>query len=308
MMLESRWKRSLACFFSFAVAALSPECTTGSARRSVGLWRNRCWSHYCLLGCKTGAATWSCWNPSGAPGRHGYRGPLSHRPRTFRSVGVMRARFYLRAAAHYGVNDLDHRANWLSEPHVDEAIFNAMLREASVTVVLHHRIRDTGGVTVEKRHVVELITEDGESWRAKVFADCSYEGDLMAQAGVHYTWGARSGQEYGESLAGVREHTPAHQFNVAALGIRPATCSLPGDRPRDRLRRRLRRQKSAGLQLSVVLTNDPANRIPFPRPEGYDRCALRSARAPILPISAAPWTRAASEGLLQPGPNSEPQG
>jgi len=74
-----------------------------------------------------------------------------------------------------------------------------MLRERSVTVVLHHRIREHGGVTVEKRHVVELITEDGESWRAKVFCRLQLRGrpDGAGRRALQ-PGGRESGQEYGE--------------------------------------------------------------------------------------------------------------
>ena len=56
--------------------------------------------------------------------------------------------------------------------------------------------------------------ENGEKYTAHIFADCTYEGDLMAQAGVTYTWGRESSAQYGESLAGVRGETPLHQFLV----------------------------------------------------------------------------------------------
>ncbi|MEI9973316.1 MAG: FAD-dependent oxidoreductase [Ignavibacteriota bacterium] len=57
--------------------------------------------------------------------------------------------------------------------------------------------------------------EDGSVYRARVFVDCSYEGDLLAQAGVSFTWGREGRAEYGESLAGVLEKTPKHQFTLA---------------------------------------------------------------------------------------------
>src|SRR5882757_7159752 len=211
MTLGLRWKHFLACFCTFVFAALplSAQSTPSADLLVYG-------------GTAAGVVTAYSAAKQGLhvvllePGAHlggMVTGGLSATDLGhFQIIGGYARVFYLKAAAYYGVKDLDRPANWLSEPHVDEAIFSAMLREAGVTVVLHRRIREHGGVTVKKRHVATLITEDGESWRAKIFADCSYEGDLMAQAGVHYTWGRESGQEYGESLAGVREHTPAHQF------------------------------------------------------------------------------------------------
>ncbi len=211
MTLKSRWKRLLAFFFGFIVAALhlsaqqAPSIdllvyggTAAGVITAYSAARQRL--HVVLLepGAHLGGMVTGGLSAT----------DLGH----FQIIGGYAREFYLQAAAHYGIKDLNRPTNWLSEPHVDEAIFNTMLRRAGVTVVLHRRIREHDGVTVDKRHVTALITEDGEAWRATIFADCSYEGDLMAQAGVHYTWGRESSLEYGESLAGVWPHTPAHQF------------------------------------------------------------------------------------------------
>lgn len=192
----------------------------------------------------------------------------------YQIIGGYARAFYLRAASHYGTTNLDRPANWLSEPYVDEAIFNDMLREAGVTVVLHRRIREHKSVTVENRRITALTTEDGTSWHAKIFADCSYEGDLMAQSGVRYTWGRESSQEYGESLAGVRSNTPSHQFTwplsaydaqhhlypeIDAGPLAPAGSSD---------------KKIQAYNYRLILTNDPSNRLPFPRPEGYNRAGF----------------------------------
>jgi hypothetical protein len=58
------------------------------------------------------------------------------------------------------------------------------------------------------------VTENAKEL-GKIFADCSYEGDPMAQAGVSYTWGREGIDQYeSELLAGVRDRTPYHQFTV----------------------------------------------------------------------------------------------
>jgi len=84
-----------------------------------------------------------------------------------------------------------------------------------VSVYFHERLREKNGVTAAGRRIVSITTEDGREWRGAVFADCSYEGDLMAESHVSYTWGRESAAEYGESLAGVRAQTPGHQFGWA---------------------------------------------------------------------------------------------
>ena len=79
-----------------------------------------------------------------------------------------------------------------------------------------------------------VVLENGDAFAGKVFADASYEGDLMAQAGVSYTWGREGTNEYGESLAGVREHTPLHQFRVPVSPVRRRRQAPAGNHGADR--------------------------------------------------------------------------
>ena len=69
-------------------------------------------------------------------------------------------------------------------------------------------------VVKQGNRIIEIVTENGARFRAKYFADSSYEGDLMAQAKVSYTFGREGIKQYGESLAGIRAHTESHQFAV----------------------------------------------------------------------------------------------
>jgi hypothetical protein len=179
--------------------------------------------------------------------------------------------FYVKAAAHYGLHDLDRPENWRSEPHVDEEIFRTMLKDAGVDVYFHERLREQGGIERQGRHLVSVTTVDGKHWPAKIFADCSYEGDVMAQAKVTYTWGREASSEYGEDLAGVRANTPKHQFlwPLSAYDeqhhllpeIDPGPLAAPGSGDK----------KVQAYNFRLILTNDPADRLPFPRPQAYDR-------------------------------------
>jgi len=186
-------------------------------------------------------------------------------------IGGYARDFYLKAAAHYGIHDLNRPGNWRSEPHVDEEIFRSMLKEAGVDVRLHERLREKGGVNRKAQHIISITTEDGEHWHAAVFADCSYEGDLMAHSNVGYTWGRESMQEYGESLAGVRGTTPKHQFGWAMSDrdkngrlyreVDPGPLAAPGSDDK----------KVQAYNFRLILTTNPDDRLPFPKPEGYDR-------------------------------------
>jgi FAD dependent oxidoreductase len=189
----------------------------------------------------------------------------------FTIIGGYARDFYMQAAAHYGLQNLDEAANWRSEPHVDADIFRAMLADAGVTVYFHERLREHGGVRRSGKTIRALTTEDGKQWTARIFADCSYEGDVMARAKINYTWGREPTTQYGEDLAGVRAQTPAHQFKwpVSAFGeqhrllpeISPGSLAAPGSGDK----------AVQAYNFRVILTRDPNNRLPFPMPAGYDR-------------------------------------
>ena len=270
MMLESRWKCSAVLFLTLVVAALHLNAQPAPPTDLLVYGGTAAGVMTAYSAAKQGLHVVLL-----EPGEHlggMVTGGLSATDLGhFQIIGGYARAFYLRAAAHYGVEDLDHPANWLSEPHVDEAIFNAMLREAGVRIERHRRILERRGVIVEKRQVVELITEDGGRWSAKVFADCSYEGDLMAQAGVRYTWGRESSQTYGESLAGVRPNTPAHQFTWPLCAYDQQHSLYPEIDPGPLAPASSGDKKVQAYNFRLILTNDPSNRIPYPRPEGYDR-------------------------------------
>ena len=186
-------------------------------------------------------------------------------------IGGYARDFYMKAAAQYGVNNLDQPANWLSEPHVDEDIFRTMLREAGVTVVFRQQLREENGVELRGKRIVSLTTANDKRWQASVFADCSYEGDLMAQAKVSYTWGREPASEYGENLAGVRGNTPKHQFLWPVSAYDDAHHLLPEIGPGPLAAPGSGDKKIQAYNFRLILTNDPANKLPFPRPDGYDR-------------------------------------
>lgn len=188
----------------------------------------------------------------------------------FQIIGGYARDFYLEAAAHYGVHDLTRRQNWLSEPHVDEAIFAKWLKQAGVEVQFYERLRETGGVAKKGTHITSVATEDGKIWQAKVFADCSYEGDLMAQAKVTFSVGRESTKVYGEDLAGVRVDTPKHQFLWAISAYDDHHQLLPYIDPGPMGSNGEGDTKVQAYNLRLILTNDPANRLAWTKPAGYD--------------------------------------
>ncbi len=185
-------------------------------------------------------------------------------------IGGLALEFYMRAGRHYQLERHLQEIAWMPEPKVAESIMRQMLKEAGVALLEGHRLRETAGVRKEGARIVEIATEVGGAFRGAVFADASYEGDLMAQAKVSYTFGRESTRQYGESLAGVRAVTPSHQFAVDIPArdetgrLLPEISAEPRGEPGSADRR------IQAYNFRVIATDLPENRLPWPKPEGYD--------------------------------------
>ena len=182
-------------------------------------------------------------------------------------IGGYALEFYWRLGRYYQMNRFGQDIAWLHEPHVAEQIFREMLAEAGVTVLYNQQLR-THGVIKNGTRITSVAMESGATFTAPVFVDSSYEGDLMAQAGVHYTWGRESAAQYGEPLAGVRGVTPFHQFTVdipAYDAIRHLLPEIAAGAPgetgaADRL------VQAYNFRLCLC---DDAGRVPIAMPPGY---------------------------------------
>jgi hypothetical protein len=185
-------------------------------------------------------------------------------------IGGMALEFYLRAARRYDLGQHLQSIAWMPEPHVAESIFFEMLSEANVKVLFRHRLKEKTGVSLAGGRIRWIEMENGYRFRAPIFADCTYEGDLMAQAKVSYTVGREGISQYGESLAGVRAETPHHQF-LYPIPARDANGRLYpeiGDYPRGTPGEG--DHKVQAYNFRVIASNDPMKRRPWPKPEGYD--------------------------------------
>lgn len=129
-----------------------------------------------------------------------------------RTVGGISREYFTRLVASYG-KTLEWNKPFVSkgggpatggaysiEPHVAERVFNDMAREAKVPVHFGARL---ASVKKEGARIVEFTTEEGNVFRAKMFIDTTYEGDLMAKAGVSYTLQREGNAKYGETYNGI---------------------------------------------------------------------------------------------------------
>jgi len=172
---------------------------------------------------------------------------------------------------------------WTYEPHVAARVTDAMLKEAGVRVLTKQTME---GVEKAGTRIVGLRTSGG-THTAKVFIDATYEGDLMARAGVVWHLGRESRDEYGESYAG-RQYPKAKMaingFDANGLPLPFITSVRPGD-------------DQAGEETVMVysfrlcLTKNAANRVPFPEPKSYDPARFELVRRYFqkYPNAPVPW-------------------
>lgn len=185
-------------------------------------------------------------------------------------IGGMALEFYWRVGVKYEMSRYANEVAWFYEPHVGEQVLKEMLDQAHVDVRLHQRLRERTGVEKAGAEIRAITMEDGNSYRARFFADCTYEGDLMAQSHVTYTFGRESSAQYGESLAGVRDRTPLHQWQVPVKARDENGKFLPEVSPEPKGETGSADRKVQAYNYRMILSDDPANRVPFPKPANYD--------------------------------------
>lgn len=152
---------------------------------------------------------------------------------------------------------------WTYEPHIAEEVFNEMLKEAGVQVVLNETLES---VDKKGESIINIKTYSKRCFKGKVFIDASYEGDLLAAAGVEYRVGRESRKEYGESLAGVvytKKIVPirAVNNNNEVLPLITGIQKIPegqGD------------HKIMTYSFRLCLSSDTNNQVPFYKPVDYE--------------------------------------
>lgn len=179
-------------------------------------------------------------------------------------IGGYSREFYERAGKHYGVP-----IQWYVESRVAERILNEMVQEAGVTVLYGQRLRERNGVSKQGTRIDSITMENGRTFRANVFLDATYEGDLMAQANVSYSWGRESSAQYGESLGGVRERTPKHQFEVDVSAFDEQGKLLPEIQQGPRGHSGAGDKKVQAYNFRLCMTQVKSNLSPVSRPASY---------------------------------------
>lgn len=172
--------------------------------------------------------------------------------------------------------DGSERTMWIFEPHVAEQIFENYVQEYDLEIWRDEWLDRQNGVTKKDGRIVSLTTLSGNTYKGKIFIDATYEGDLMAAAGISYHIGREANSQYNEKWNGVQIGV-LHHDHWFKSDISPYV--IPGD-------------STSGLLYGVsaeppgiygegdhrlqaycfrmCLSNHPDNRVPFPKPDSYN--------------------------------------
>ncbi len=165
---------------------------------------------------------------------------------------------------------------WTFEPHVATNVYHEMLREAGIVPQMNERLDRANGVQKDGTRIQSITTESGRTFKAKMFIDATYEGDLMAAAGVRYHVGRESNATYNETLNGVQPklNVKSHRFTkFVDPYVKPGDPdsgllsgvqlkSLPPDGSGD--------DTVQAYCYRLCTTDAPENRRPWPKPANYD--------------------------------------
>ncbi|MFN3850820.1 MAG: FAD-dependent oxidoreductase [Spirosomataceae bacterium] len=170
-----------------------------------------------------------------------------------------------------------NRTMWIFEPHAAEQVFEDYVKENNLIVYRDEWLdRSQKGIIKKNGGIRSIKTLSGNTYEGKMFIDATYESDLMALAGVSYHVGREANSVYGEKWNGVQTEVFQHGHHFKAKispykiendpksGLLPEVSSEPpgaygsGDK------------QIQAYCFRMCLSNHPENRIPFPKPVGYD--------------------------------------
>lgn len=176
------------------------------------------------------------------------------------TIGGIADEFYRHLGKHYG----SHKPEYSFESGVAESVYLEMLREAGVAIRYGAAV---DGVAKEGSFIRKIQLTDGSTVEAMIFVDASYEGDLMARAGVEHVVGRESRLEFQEEAAGVR-------FDKVTRNARTVDDDgrlLPGISAwATHLNDGDAHPAPMNYNFRLTVTRNPELRMPIPEPRTYD--------------------------------------
>lgn len=166
-------------------------------------------------------------------------------------IGGLAREFYHRVWKHYNTEDAwqwqtreeygnrgqgtaavdgEQRTMWIFEPHVAEQVFEGFVREYDIPVHCDQWLDREQGVKTDGARIVSITMLSGRTYRGRMFLDATYEGDLMAAAGVDYHVGRESKDKYDELWNGIQTGVLHHRHHFGAVKEKISPYVVPGDR------------------------------------------------------------------------------
>ena len=177
----------------------------------------------------------------------------------------------------------EETAMWTFEPSAALYVYQDMIRQNNLEVIYGQHIDRSNGVSKKGSRIISIAMETGQTYDAKVFIDATYEGDLMATAGITYTFGRESNTDYGENLNGVQDNDTSrtltgvlsrngynHNFVSGVDPFvekgKPESGLLPFIDPAGPGESGMGDLRIQAYCFRMCLTDHPENRIPFEKP------------------------------------------
>ncbi len=175
--------------------------------------------------------------------------------------------------------DGENRTMWIFEPHVAEEVFEDYIKEFKIPTYRDEWLNRKSGVKRKGARITSITMLSGKTFSGKMFIDATYEGDLMAAVGVDYHVGREANSVYSENWNGVQTGVLHHRHHFGVLKKKISPYVIPDD-PNSGVLPRIS-TKHPGKYGSgdkrvqaycyrYCATTHPENRVPFPKPEGYD--------------------------------------
>lgn len=194
------------------------------------------------------------------------------------------------------ITEAHEETQWSFEPSAALSIYQRWVKENDIEIVFGERLDRSGegkaknrgdgfwvakpgtvgkGVVKEGNQITALVTESGRKFSGKTFMDATYEGDLMAVAGVSFTIGREGKAVYGETLNGVQKKKSTNHQIVKGVDpyVKPGDPKsglLFGIDPKGPGKENASDHRIQAYCFRMCMTNHAPNRVPFAKPDGYD--------------------------------------
>jgi len=212
-------------------------------------------------------------------------------------IGGLAREFYHRMWLHYNNNsnwvwqkkseygdrgqgklsdDGQERTMWIFEPHAAEQIFDSFIAENHIKVFRNEYLNRENGLVKKDGKIVSFKTLSGKTYKGKVFIDATYEGDLMAAAGISYHVGRESNATFNETYDGVQKGVTHHKHwffsDISPYKILgdPKSGLVYGVSEENPGENGEGDNKIQAYCFRMCMTNCNENRVPFAKPANYD--------------------------------------